>query len=221
MIETVRTNAERIGDALVHATGLAAALVAVPVMLILAGLWHGSGTAFMATGIYSATLIAMLLCSALYHHLPRPRWKEILRKLDHSAIYLKIAGTYTPFALLSGGAGGGLVVGLWGAALAGCGLHVFASDRARWPGFLLYLAMGWAGLILGWPLFATLSTPVLALIVAGGLVYTTGTAFFLWETLPFNTAIWHGFVLVATALLFVAVTLHLSDTALPTLTPTL
>ncbi|PWR03867.1 Hly-III family protein [Meridianimarinicoccus roseus] len=220
-VPSVPSRAETLGDAAVHLVGLAAALVAVPVLVTLAAQWHGNVTALLATGIYGATLIAMLVCSALYHHMPRPDWKPWLLRLDHSAIYLKIAGTYTPFALLSGGAGGGLVAGLWGAAVAGCGLHVFALGRARWPGFALYLGMGWAGLVLGWSLFATLSPAVLALIVAGGVIYTIGTAFFLWENLPFHTAIWHGFVLLASVLFFVAVTLHLSDTALGTAVPVL
>jgi hemolysin III len=213
MTNSICTRAERISDALVHAAGLVAAVAAVPVLLTLAVVWHGNMTAYLATGIYGATLLAMLVCSTLYHHLPRPTWKPVLLKLDHSAIYIKIAGTYTPFALLSGGTGAGLVAGLWGAALAGCGLHVFARNRARWPGFVLYLAMGWAGLVLGWSLFETLSPGVLTLIVVGGVVYTAGTIFFLWENLPFNTAIWHGFVVLASGLLFSAVALHLANTA--------
>jgi hemolysin III len=207
------SRAETLGDAIVHAMGLLAALIGVPVLVTLAAVWHGSVTALAAVGIYGAALLAMLGCSFAYHHLPRPSWKPILLRLDHSAIYVKIAGTYTPFALLSGGAGTGLVAGLWGAAVAGCGLHVFAHGRARWPGFALYLVMGWAGLLAGWTLFDTLSPAVMGLIVAGGVIYTLGTAFFLWERLPFNTAIWHGFVLAASALFFVAVTLHMAQTA--------
>lgn len=203
------------GDALVHGIGLVAAGVAVPVLILLAALWHGTATALLATGIYSAALIAMLVCSALYHHLPRPSWKPWLLRLDHSAIYVKIAGTYTPFAILSGGAGGGLVAGLWGAAVAGCGVQMMFSGRTRWPGFALYLGMGWAGLLAGWALFDTLSPAVMGLIVTGGVIYTLGVAFFLWERLPFNTAIWHGFVLTASALFFVAVTLHMAHTAPP------
>lgn len=207
------SRAETRGDVIVHAAGLLAALVGVPVLLTLAVLWHGSATALAAAGIYGAALLAMLGCSAAYHHLPRPRWRPLLLRLDHAAIYVKIAGTYTPFALLSGGAGSGLIAGLWGAAAAGCGLQMLAPGRTRWPGFALYLGMGWAGLLLGWALFDTLSPAVMALIVAGGVIYTLGVAFFLWESLPFNIAIWHGFVLAASALFFVAVTLHMAQTA--------
>ena len=212
------SRAETRGDAIVHATGLLAALIGVPVLLTLAALWHGSATAFAAAAIYSAALLAMLGCSFAYHHLPRPAWRPVLLRLDHSAIYVKIAGTYTPFALLSGGAGSGLVAGLWATAAAGCGLQVLSGGRTRWAGFALYLGMGWAGLLAGWALFDTLSPAVMALIVAGGVIYTLGVAFFLWEALPFNVAIWHGFVLAASVLFFIAVTLHMAQTA-PALNP--
>lgn len=213
------SRAETLGDAFVHATGLLAALIGVPILLTLAALWHGNAAALAAAGIYGAALLAMLVCSAAYHHLPRPHLRPLLLRLDHSAIYIKIAGTYTPFALQSGGAGSGLVTGLWGAAAAGCGMQMLSGGRTRWPGFALYLAMGWAGLLAGWALFDTLSPAVMALIVAGGVIYTLGVAFFLWENLPFNIAIWHGFVLAASVLLFVAVALHMAQTA-PSIAPT-
>jgi len=213
ILPAARSRAESRGDAIIHAAGILAALVGVPVLVTLAAVWHGSATALAGVGIYGAALLAMLGCSFAYHHLPRPAWKPMLLRLDHSAIYVKIAGTYTPFALLSGGAGAGLVAGLWGAAVAGCGLQMLSSGRTRWPGFALYLGMGWAGLLAGWTLFDTLSPAVMALIVTGGVIYTLGVAFFLWERLPFNVAIWHGFVLAASALFFVAVALHMAHTA--------
>ncbi len=207
------SRAETLGDAIVHAAGLLAAVIGVPVLVTLAAVWHGSAAALAAVGIYGAALLAMLGASFAYHHLPRPGWKPMLLRLDHSAIYVKIAGTYTPFALLSGGAGTGLVAGLWGAAVAGCGMQMLSSGRTRWPGFVLYLGMGWAGLVAGWALFDTLTPVVMGLIVAGGVIYTLGVAVFLWERLPFHTAIWHGFVLAASAIFFVAVTLHMAQTA--------
>lgn len=220
-LETRRpySRAEALGDAIVHAAGLLAALIGVPILITLAALWHGNATALAAAGVYGAALLAMLGCSAAYHHLPRPHLRPLLLRLDHSAIYIKIAGTYTPFALLSGGAGSGLVMGLWGAAAAGCGLQMLSGGRTRWAGFALYLGMGWAGLLAGWALFDTLSPAVMGLIVTGGVIYTLGVAFFLWENLPFNVAIWHGFVLAASVLFFVAVTLHMAQTA-PGIVPT-
>jgi len=199
-------------DAAVHAVGVLAALSGSLVFLI-AMVGEVSAGVFAAVTIYLATLLFSIGISAAYNVWPVSRIKWMLRRLDHSAIYVKIAGTYTPFALLSGGAGTGLVAGLWGAAVAGCGMQMLSSGRTRWPGFVLYLGMGWAGLVAGWALFDTLTPVVMGLIVAGGVIYTLGVAVFLWERLPFHTAIWHGFVLAASAIFFVAVTLHMAQTA--------
>lgn len=207
------SRAERLSDAVVHVIGVAGMVAAVPVLITLTAIWRGDLPAVVGIVVYGVTLIAMLLCSALYHMVPHPDWKGVLRRLDHSAIYFKIAGTYTPFALLSGGHGAVLVTGLWGAALAGSGLKVFAPGRFRWLGLALYLGMGWAGLLAGQPIFSELSAPVLALVIAGGLLYTFGVVFFLWEVLPFHNTIWHIFVLAASTVFFVAVFLHLAQTS--------
>lgn len=207
------SRAERLSDAAVHITGLSGAVLGVPVLITLAAVWHGDFPAIFGIAIYGGSLIAMILCSALYHMVPHPDWSLLLRRLDHSAIYFKIAGTYTPFTLLSGGHGAALVTGLWGAALAGSGLHIWAPERTRWIGLALYLGMGWAGLALGWTVLETLSPSVIGLVVAGGLLYTIGTAFFLFERLPFHNTIWHVFVLLASGTFFAAVALHLAETA--------
>ena len=196
-----------------HVLGLAVALTAVPVLITLAASWRGDVTAIVATAIYGGTFLAMILCSALYHMVPLEKWKGVLKRLDHSAIYFKIAGTYTPFTLLSGGHGAALLTGLWGAALAGSGLKILAPNRFRWLGLALYLGMGWVGVLAGWAIFAELTGPVLWLMAAGGALYTIGVAFFLWERLPFHNTIWHVFVLSASGLFYAAVLLHLSDTA--------
>lgn len=196
-----------------HITGLAAALMSVPVLVTLAAVWHGDLTAMAATVIYGASFITMILCSALYHMVPGHNRKLILRRFDHSAIYLKIAGTYTPFILLSGGQGAGLLAGMWGAALAGMGLKVVSPERFRWIGLALYVAMGWAGVFAGRQIFMNLSGPVLWLVVAGGLTYTAGIGFYVTKGRRFHNTIWHGFVLVASLVFMVAVGLHLADTA--------
>ncbi len=205
--------AEFISDAAVQIAGLVAALIAVPVLVTLTAVWRGDLSAMLGTLIYGATLIAMLLCSTLYHLIRHPDWRRLLRRLDHSAIYFKIAGTYTPFALLSGGHGAALLTGLWGAALAGSALRIVEPDRFRWIAFALYLGMGWAGLVAGSALFEQLSDPVMTLILAGGVLYTVGTIFFLWELLPFNGMIWHVFVVIASGAFYAAVLVHLSDTS--------
>ena len=210
--EEAYSRAERLSDAGVHVAGLVAVAVGVPALVTLAVGLRGDLPAVLGAAVYGATLFAMILCSALYHMVPRPGWKGVLRRLDHSAIYWKIAGTYTPFTVLSG-QGAGLLAGLWGAAAFGTALRVFAAGRFRWLALSLYLAMGWAGLVAGWPMLETLSGSVLALIVTGGVLYTVGMVFFLLESLPFHNTIWHGFVLAASLLFFVAVTLHLVETA--------
>ncbi|MEL6204274.1 MAG: hemolysin III family protein [Pseudomonadota bacterium] len=206
------SRAEHMSDLAVHLVALVAALAAVPVLITLAAVWHIGATGITALSIYGGSLILMIACSALYNGFPKAGLAWLYQRLDHSAIYVKIAGTYTPFALLTG-QGIGLVAGLWGAALAGTGLRVFASARWKWVAFGLYLAMGWAGLVLGWPLLQSLSTPVIALMLAGGFLYTFGTVFLLWEALPFHNTIWHVFVMVASTVFFVAVFIHMAQTS--------
>jgi len=204
------SRAEHLSDIAVHLVALVAAIVAVPVLITLAALWLGDASAITAISIYGATLIAMIACSALYNAFPRAPMSWLFQRLDHSAIYFKIAGTYTPFTLMTG-QGVWLLTGLWGMALAGSGLRVFGSGRWKWVAFALYLLMGWAGVAFGWSIFAALSAPVLALMLTGGILYTVGTIFLLWERLPFHNTIWHVFVMSATAVFFVAVTLHMAD----------
>jgi hemolysin III len=200
------SRAEYISDAVVHVAGVALALVAVPALIVAAALLRGDAPALVGTSVYGAALILMLGCSALYNMVLRPDWSWLLKRLDHSAIYMKIAGTYTPFTLITG-QGLALTAGLWGAALLGVFLKVADPHRFRWAGLALYLGMGWAGVVAGGALLAALPGPVVALMVAGGLLYTVGVAFYLWDRLPFHNTIWHVFVLAASAVFFVAVAL--------------
>ena len=206
------SRAERISDAVIHASGVATVLIAVPILITLTALVRGDFTAMFAISVYGLTLVAMILCSALYNLIPHPDWTGLLRRLDHSAIYVKIAGTYTPFTLISGH-GGWLLAGLWGAALAGIGIKIVSPDRFRILTLALYLGMGWAGLVAGGTFFATLSTPVIVLIFFGGLLYTAGVVFYLFERLPFHYTIWHVFVLAASLVFYAAVTVHVVQSA--------
>ena len=206
------SRSERLSDAVIHVAGLVIVLAAVPVLITLAAVLRGDLTGVLAVSVYGAALLAMIGASALYNMAPHPRWSRLLKRLDHSAIYLKIAGTYTPFTLLSGH-GLWLLAGLWGAAFAGVGLKLVSPDRFRPFTLALYLGMGWAGLAAGGGLLATLSGPVVMLIVTGGVVYTLGVAFYLWERLPFHYTIWHALVLAASGVFYAAVTLHLVQTA--------
>lgn len=203
------SRAELVTDAAVHATGIVLALVAVPVLVTLAAVWLKDAGAVIAALIYGASLLAMLVCSAIYNMVPLPAWKDLLRRIDQSAIYLKIAGTYTPFAVLTGTHAGFFLAGIWGTALAGVSLMILSPARLRWASLALYLGLGWAGALLGGELTAALSPAGFGLIVAGGVLYTLGLVFFLWERLPFHNTIWHGFVLTASAILYAAVLIEI------------
>lgn len=205
----VYTRAERISDAAVHVAGVVSALVAVPVLITLAAVWIGDAPTVIAALIYGLSLLAMLSCSALYNMFPLQEWKRALRQLDQSAIYLKIAGTYTPFAVFTGAHAGWFLAGVWGAALAGVSLLHFGPRNLRLATVMLYLGIAWAGVIFGQQMFAELSPATFNLILAGGLIYTSGVAFFLWERLPFHYTIWHVFVLTASWMLYAAVVVEL------------
>jgi hemolysin III len=203
--------AEAITDGVVHVVGFSLALVAVPILIVRTAMLEHAVPMVVAISIYGATLLAMILFSGLYNMIPTGGWTPILRRLDHSAIYFKIAGTFTPFTLLSGGLGPYLLAAMWSAAVAGTGLRVLAPERTRRVALGLYLAMGWIGVGVGWPLFMQMPGHVLALVALGGLLYTAGFAFYLLERLPFHTAIWHVFVLAASAAFFAAVSAFVAD----------
>lgn len=190
------SRAEYLSDLIVHLAGIVAVAGAVPVLIVLATLMGGTSAQIAAASVYGMGLAAMILCSALYNIFPHPEWEWLLKRLDHSAIYLKIAGTYTAFVLIAG-TGFALAAGLWAAALAGISLKLACPFRWRWISIALYLGMGWAAVVVGWELFAALPGPVVMLVAIGGLLYTLGVPFHLWERLQFHNTIWHLFVLAA------------------------
>jgi len=198
------SRAERFSDGVVHVAGIVMVLTAIPVLIVLTALTRGDAAALAGVSIYGAAMGAMISCSALYNMTPGAALTWLYRRLDHAAIYVKIAGTYTPFALISGH-GMALTAGVWGAAALGVGLKIFSPEKFRWAALALYLGMGWAGVVAGQALIAALPAPVLTLMVVGGLLYTCGVAFYLWERLPYHTTIWHIFVLVATLVFYAAV----------------
>ena len=198
------SRAEFVADAVVHVVGLVLVLMAVPVLIVVTALLRGDAPSLVGVSIYGAAMLAMIGCSALYNMTPGAAMAWLYRRLDHSAIYIKIAGTYTPFTLISGH-GLALTAAVWAAAALGVALKVASPERFRWLALALYLGMGWAGVVAGQALIAALPTPVLVLMVVGGLLYTAGVAFYLWEKLPFHTTIWHIFVLTATFVFYAAV----------------
>lgn len=204
---------EHLADGVVHAIGVAAGLAGFLVLMRLA--FAQAEPAHLASlAVYGVALVAMLACSALYNvarHTPRA---ETLRRIDHAAIFVMIAATYTPFlAVKIGGAwGNGLLVFVWAVAVAGAALKLLVADRLERLSLALYLALGWTVVVTMGPLTASVSAAGVALLIAGGLLYTVGVLFYLWETLPYQRAIWHGFVLAAAACHYAAV---LGDVALP------
>ena len=198
---------ERIADNIIHVTGLAAGLTAVVAMMVVAFLSLPAGsTASLA--IYGVGLLTMLGCSAAYHMTPVTAWKGLLQRLDHAAIFLKIAGTYTPFgALKIGGTAGLALLGtVWSVALLGSGAKILLASTWDRLAILLYLALGWCGILMFQDLAVSVTPPTLILLGAGGVLYTVGVIFHLWRSLPYQNAVWHAFVLAGTGCHFGAVT---------------
>lgn len=193
-------------NTLTHALGFVLALGSVPILITLAAK-DGSLRHVVVFSVYSATLILMYLASTLYHAAPPGRAKQVLQALDHMAIYLLIAGTYTPFLIvgMNNLTGWVLFYVLWGLALIGIGVKVFFTSRFDLVSTIAYLLMGWAGLAAIGPLYDALPRAAFSLVVAGGLSYTLGAVFYVWERLPHNHGIWHLFCLAGSVLQFIAV----------------
>lgn len=205
------SRSERIADAAVHALGLAFGLAAA-VLLAVAALPRADALLWLALGLYAAGLLGMLSCSALYNLTRAPRRKAMFRRLDHAAIFVMIAGSYTPFMLiaLGGNLGVGLLTFVWTVALGGVALKLFWPRRFDRLSVVAYLLLGWSILVALDPLVTALSAAGLALIVIGGLLYSLGVVFHLWTQLPFHNAIWHALVLAAAACHLAAVLLEVA-----------
>lgn len=191
-------------DGIVHAVGIAAVLTA-SILLVLFLADSGLPSAqFAAVGVYLCTLAISVGASAAYNIWPLTRTKWILRRLDHSAIYLLIAGTYTPFMVSL--SAWNMLAAVWLFAAAGIVLKLLAPGRFDRLAIALYLAMGWSGIVIFRTLASDLPLVVLCLMAIGGLIYSAGVVFHVLDKRFFN-AVWHGFVLVAAGVHFSAVTL--------------
>jgi len=205
------TRAERIADALVHIFGICAAIVGIA-LLFAVWAFTMDGATLAATVLYCAALLLMLTASAAYHMAAHTWARPFLRRLDHAAIYLKIAGTFTPLAVFLGTAFGYVVVAIvWTCALIGASAKLMTAPGKMTTGWVPYVALGWAGLALLVPLSAVLPGLSLAMIVAGGLLYTAGVVFYCWESLRFSNAIWHGFIVIASACFFIGISAALAQ----------
>ncbi|MEO0860292.1 MAG: hemolysin III family protein [Pseudomonadota bacterium] len=205
--------AERLSDAMVHLAGLVLALGAVPVLITLTALWHKDVAGVTGVAVYGATLICMLSASLAYNHVYSPEWTDRLRKIDMSAIYLKIAGTVTPFALLSD-TGSGFLIAMWSAAVFATVTVFLRKRRSSLFSIGIGLAMGWAVLFAGGDVLATTSWPVFGLMLGGGILYSLGTPFLVLNQMRFHNTIWHLFVVAASVVYFIAITWHMVGTRL-------
>ncbi|WP_342769520.1 PAQR family membrane homeostasis protein TrhA [Roseovarius spongiae] len=199
------SKSERIADGVVHVMGIMAAVAGIVVLFALVHDRMEWGL-FTALTVYSAALLLMLGASAAYHILADTRARPVLRRLDHAAIYVKIAGTFTPLAVFLGTAFGYfLLLLVWGLALLGARTKLRMQRGKMTTGYMPYLALGWLGIALFVPLAALLPGLSLKLILVGGLLYTIGIVFYAWESLRYANAIWHGFVLIASGCFFVGI----------------
>ena len=196
---------ERIADGTMHAVGVLGAVSGAIVLIIWAA---GTATAgqIAAISVYGATLIATFVASAFYHMTPWEGIRPVLRRFDHAAIYLKIAGTYTPLVVMIGSGFAYVVLAIvWTLAVIGMVLKLFFWRTPGRFGPALYLIMGWLSLALIWSLWPVVPVAAMVLIAVGGLLYTAGVPFYASETLKFSIAIWHGIVVAASACFFAAI----------------
>lgn len=191
-----RHSLEEIANAITHGIGLLLSIAGFVVLLVLATL-RGTAWHIVACSIYGATLICLYAASTLYHAVISPRVKRALRIFDHSAIYLLIAGSYTPFLLVSlrGPWGWSLFGVIWGLALAGVLFKFWFVERFAILSTAVYIAMGWLVVIAAKPVITHLSLTAMIWLLAGGLAYTGGVIFFAAKRIPYSHAIWHLFVL--------------------------
>jgi hemolysin III len=198
--------AELVADGCIHAVGVVGGLIGAALLIVFAAGVTGA-LELTSVIVYSAALVAMLGFSAAYNMVPPSRLKWLLRRFDHSAIYVMIAGTYTPFmtVLRESLWAPSLSITVWTGAIAGAAMKILLPGRFDRLAIAIYLALGWAIVFALDPLAKALPTTAMWLLTAGGLLYSLGVIFHVWESLRFQNAIWHGFVLAAAGCHYVAV----------------
>ena len=200
---------EEIANSITHGIGIVLSIVALGVLVIFSSrygnIWH-----VVSVCIYGATLIMLYTASTLYHSIQHPRAKNILQTLDHSAIFLLIAGTYTPFTLVSlrGPWGWSLFVVIWGLAVMGMLFQLSDLKHWRTASIILYICMGWAVIVAIKPLIANVATGGIVLLVTGGVAYTSGVLVYKQKQIKYHHAVWHLFVLAGSIFHFFAILLY-------------
>ena len=197
---------EELANSITHGIGFLLSVAGLVVLVVTASM-RGDPYMVVSFSVYGASLVVLYLASTFYHSFHSPRLKHFLRIFDHCAIYLLIAGTYTPFTLLNlrGPVGWSLFGTIWGLAVLGIFLKFWHIGRYPILTPLIYIAMGWVGAIAVKPSIEAIPPMGMKLLVAGGLTYTVGVIFYALEKLPYNHAIWHMFVLSASAMHFFAI----------------
>ncbi|MDJ1472331.1 hemolysin III family protein [Cytophagaceae bacterium DM2B3-1] len=200
---------EEIANSITHGIGTLLSIAGLVILIVAACLkgdvWH-----VVSFAVFGSCLVLLYLASTLYHSFQSEKVKNIFRVMDHSAIYLLIAGSYTPFTLtlLRGGWGWSLFGIVWGLALGGIVFKLFFVNKFNVLSTIIYLMMGWMIVVAAKPLINTLPVNGLYFLLAGGASYSLGTIFYLWEKLRFHHAIWHLFVLLGSVCHFFAVLLY-------------
>jgi hemolysin III len=189
--------AEEIANSISHGLGCLFGIVGLMLLLDKASVMNAGLTAIVSSSLYGGSMILLFLASTLYHAVSHPRAKRVLKKVDHCAIYLLIAGTYTPFMMvgLQSPLAYGLMAVIWGLALLGIIFKLTIAERFKVLSLVTYLCMGWLSLIVVYQLAMKLSAGGIWLLASGGIIYSLGVIFYVARRVPFNHAIWHAFVL--------------------------
>lgn len=193
-------------NTLTHAAGAALSILGLVLMVAYAST-QGDAYRIVGASVFGATMVFLYMASTLYHSSPHPHYKKFFKVVDHSCIYLLIAGTYTPFTLIAfrGTVGWALFGVVWGLAFCGVIFKIFLIHRFKLLSVGIYLGMGWLCIFAMKPMLQALPTPGIWWLVAGGLSYTLGVAFYLWKSLPHHHAVWHLFVMTGTFCHFASV----------------
>jgi hemolysin III len=204
-----RAQREEVWNALTHGAGVLLSLAGGAVLITLTALW-GDSWRLAGAIVFALALVLLYAASTLYHAIPHPGAKSRLKVFDHCAIYILIAGSYTPFTLVGLREHGGwwLFGAIWSLAIMGVVFKLFFTGRFKLVSTLIYLAMGWLIVFAAKPMISALSPATIYWLLAGGLAYTLGTIFYMSKRIPYTHAIWHGFVLLGSACHYVAVSLQ-------------
>lgn len=205
--------AEEIANSISHGIGLIFGIVGLVLLLSQAIDTNADAVALTSYSLYGGSMILLFMASTLYHAIPHARAKRWFKKLDHCAIYLLIAGTYTPFLLvgLNSPLAKGLMIVIWGLALLGILFKLTIAHRFKVLSLVTYLAMGWLSLVVIYQMVIKLAPGSVALLATGGIIYSLGVIFYACKRIPYNHAIWHGFVLGGSVCHFLAIYLYIGQ----------